>query len=293
MSGRALDLSVILPCYGGAALAARSVDALTGYLGRVGLTWEVVVVDDGGNDFARHPLPPLPEVRLLDHGRNRGKGAAVRTGMLAAQGRARIYTDVDLPYDLDLIPTIARLLQDRFHLVVGDRTMPGATYRGTTSPARRLLSAVATRVIGSLVTGGFFDTQCGLKGVRGEVADALFPLVAIDGFAFDVEVVYLALKHRLDIKRIPVRLLRNETSSVRALRDAAIAPRDVLGMKVRQMRGGYRSAELDAMLLREFAEVRSGIPPLQPRVPEEGPVRPAATSGAPEGTGGDHGGPIG
>jgi hypothetical protein len=98
-----------------------------------------------------------------------------------------------------------------------------------------------------MVTGGFFDTQCGLKGIRGDVADALCRSLHIDRFAFDVELIYVALKHGLDIKRIPVRLEQNETSSVRLFQDSLQGIADVLRIKARQLRGAYRVPALEAI----------------------------------------------
>ena len=251
-------VSVVLPCYAAAAQAARSAEVLAAYLSGVLPSWEILVVDDGGNDFAANPLPSLPGVRLLRHSRNRGKGAAVRTGMLAATGRVRVFTDADLPYDRELIPVMAEYITARgFHLAIGDRTLPGSIYAEATSLTRRALSGVASRFIGTLVTGGFFDTQCGIKAVRGDVAEELFRLVRIERFAFEVEVVYLALKHGLDVKRVPVRLRRNLSSSVRPLRDAARSLADVLGMKLRQLRGRYRSVALEHLLAAEHAALRA------------------------------------
>lgn len=251
------EISVILPCYDAAAVAGRSVEVLAGYLPSVARSWEVLVVDDGRNDFGAAPIPDMPGVRLLRHARNRGKGAAVRTGMLEARGHVRVFTDVDMPYDRELIPLMGDYIVARgFHLVIGDRTLPGSRYTEATSPTRRALSALASGVIGAVVTGGFFDTQCGIKAIRGDVADALFPLVRIDRFAFEVEVIYLALKHGLDIKRLPVRLRRNEGSSVRPLRDALGSARDVLGIKLRQMGHRYRSKALEEIVARELESAR-------------------------------------
>lgn len=249
-------LSVVLPVYGAATLATRSVAALLQYLDARAEPWEVIVVDDGGNDFEATPLPRHPSVHLLRHPRNFGKGAAVRTGMLAARGRVRVYTDVDLPYDLDLIPTLAQYIETGFHLAVGDRTLPGSQYHTPLTRRRRLLSGVGTRFIGSLVTGGFHDTQCGIKAFRGDVAGELFRLVTLPRFAFDVEVIYLALKHRLDIKRVPVQLRHNDTTSVRPLRDAVRAAVDVLGIKAKQLRGQYASAYLEQILVAEALAAR-------------------------------------
>lgn len=223
-----------------------------------GLSWEVLVVDDGGNDFRADEWRDNARVRLLQHGKNRGKGAAVRTGMLEATGQARVFTDVDLPFGMDLLPVMSAFLRDRrFHVVIGDRSLPGSSYHRATSWSRRIASALFTEFVGRIATGGFFDTQCGLKAVRGDVADALFPLLRIDRFAFDVELVYVALKHRLDIKRIPVRLLHNETSSVRLLRDATRGALDVARIKALQLRGAYDSPQLDAIVRNDFESVAS------------------------------------
>lgn len=258
MSSDAPGVSVVLPCYAAAPVAVRSVEVLSAYLDRVLPGWEILVVDDGGNDFAANPLPALPGVRLLRHSRNLGKGAAVRTGMLAARGRVRVFTDVDLPYDRELIPLMAEYITARgFHLAIGDRTLPGSIYAEATSLTRRGLSSLASLFIGTLVTGGFFDTQCGIKAVRGDVADELFRLVRIERFAFEVEVVYLALKHGLDVKRVPVRLRRNVSSSVRPLRDAARSLLDLWTMKLRQLRGRYRSEALEFLVAAETAALRA------------------------------------
>lgn len=249
------DVSVILPSYRAAEVAQRSVRELRDVLGAtLSGGWEIIVVDDGGGDFPPDAWRGDHDVRLIRLPRNAGKGAAVREGILAARGSSRIYTDVDLPYDPHLIPVIVDYLtEEPFHLVIGDRTLPESRYREDLGWARRALSVLGTRFIGTLVTGGFFDTQCGLKGIRGDVAELLFPFVTIDRFAFDVEVVYLALRHNCDIKRIPVRLRPGSRSStVRPMRDALRGALDVLGIKLREMRGEYDCPSLQALIGRDF-----------------------------------------
>lgn len=252
------ELSVILPCYRAADLARRSVNHLSAMLDESGLLWEVIVVDDGGSDFDPREWSDIPNVRLLSHSTNRGKGAAVRTGMLAATGRSRVFTDVDLPFGTDLLPVMQGYLCDGgFHVVIGDRTLPESSYYHATPAMRRVASALFTNFVGRIVTGGFFDTQCGLKGLRGDVANALIPILRLDRFAFDVELVYVALKHRLDIKRIPVQLLHNETSSVRLLRDSIQGMVDVGRIKANQLSGHYRSIALESIVRNDFAAARA------------------------------------
>ncbi len=252
-------LSVILPCYREAEQAARSADRLSAFFARGLLGWEIVIVDDGGKDFPAAMTEESSPIRLIRLPENRGKGAAVRAGMLAARGKARIFTDVDLPFDLDLLLVMAEYILERgFHVVIGDRTLPDSLYHEELRWQRRLASRAFSEFVGKLVTGGFFDTQCGLKGFRADVAEALFRNTLIDRFAFDVEIIYLALKSRLDIKRIPVHIRSNDASSIRLFRDSGRMFLDVFRIKANQMAGRYRSLESDELVSRDFALVESG-----------------------------------
>jgi dolichyl-phosphate beta-glucosyltransferase len=257
------DLSIILPSYRGAEEAARSVGALEELLPATDLTWELLVVDDGGGDFPPGDWRPGgARPRLIRLPGNRGKGAAVRAGMLAASGQVRVYTDIDLPFGASTLPLIVALVRERgFHMVVGDRTLSESSYHLEVGWRRRLASSLFSVFVGRVVTGGFFDTQCGLKGFRGDVADRLFRLARIDRFAFDVELIYLALHHRLDVKRIPVRLERNVTSSVRIGRDSLRMLLDVARIKLLQLRGRYDDPVLAELPLRDLREMggRAGL----------------------------------
>lgn len=244
------DVSIVIPCYRAAGLARSAVAPLRSALEEAGLRWEIVVVDDGGGDFEDDAFRGEQQVTLIRFPENRGKGAAVRTGMLRARGRARIFTDVDIPFGTAPVVEIAqRLLAGGARIVIGDRTLPGSTYRLQLGWARRIASLAFTAIVGTIVTSGLYDTQCGLKGMTSEVADALFPLLRIDRFAFDVELIQVARHHSLAIDRVPVRLERNETSSVRLPRDAAEGARDLFRIRSHQRRGDYESPALRALAM--------------------------------------------
>ena len=252
------EISIVLPCYRGAALARRSTAVLGAFLPAYFAAWEVLVVDDGGGDFEAGWDLGAESIRLLRLPENRGKGAAVRTGMLAARGSVRLFTDVDLPFDLELIPVTAGIIRSHgFHLGVGDRTLPQSSYHLDVGWKRRLASAVFSRYVGTFLTGGFFDTQCGFKAFRADVAEALFGMARIDRFAFDVELLYLALLHQVDIKRIPVELRNNETSAVRLVRDSLRMLLDVGRIRLFASRGLYRSPGLAAIVARDFDQMRA------------------------------------
>ena len=242
------DVSIVIPCFRAAPLARAALQPLRESLDGAGYSWELVIVDDGGGDFAADEFSTDSRVTLMRLPVNRGKGAAVRAGMLQARGRARIFTDVDIPFGTGSVLEIARrLLNDAPHLVIGDRTLPGSAYHVELGLARRAASMVFTAIVGSIVTSGLYDTQCGVKGLRGDVADALFPLLHIDRFAFDVELIHVARINGLSIERVPVRLVRNETSSVRLPRDAVRGALDLVRIRRRHSRGEYRTTVLRSL----------------------------------------------
>jgi dolichyl-phosphate beta-glucosyltransferase len=205
---------------------------------------EVLIVDDGSQDGGETARVAAENgCRFIELPRNRGKGAAVRAGMRAARGRFRVFTDADLPFEFEAIAAFHRYLDFKeFQIVVGDRSLPQSSYHEAISPWRRLGSRVFTLVVGRFVTTGLFDTQCGLKGFRAEVAEDLFGVARIDGFAFDVELLYLALKRNYDIKRLPVSFRGDDgSSSVSLLRHGPQMVGDLLRIKLNQVLGRYRS----------------------------------------------------
>ena len=249
-------LSVVLPCYKAAALARASVMRLThAFAGRIP-SYEIIVVDDGIGDceplLRGLPTGPGGQVHVITLPQNRGKGGAVAAGMKAASGDVRVFTDIDIPYGTTPIMLVESLIRARgFHMVIGDRTFPQSRYDTELSLGRRMASAFFSKVTATLVTGGFFDTQCGLKGFRGDIAEALFGLQSVERFAFDVELIYLALTYGLEIKRIPVMLESNTTSSVRLGRDSLQTLIDVTRIKINQLNGSYESTALMGLVARE------------------------------------------
>lgn len=251
------DLSVIMPCYQNARLAVTSTAELCAFLSVHFRTWEVIIVDDGGQDFDSLGWVPPAGVRLIRLPINKGKGAAVRTGMLAANGDVRLFTDVDLPYDLELIPAMVHYIRKAgFHIVIGDRQLPDSKYHQQIQWQRRLSSKIFSFIAGAFITGGFFDTQCGLKCFRGDIAMQLFSNARVNRFAFDVELVYIALINQLDIKRIPVCLRENSSTSVRLIYDSFRMLIDISLLKLNREKGIYKCPELQRLVTEDFARVQ-------------------------------------
>jgi dolichyl-phosphate beta-glucosyltransferase len=243
-----LDLSVVIPAYNAESYIEDTTRKLVDGLQELDLTWEVIVVDDGSSDNTATSIFSHPQVRAIKLAENSGKGAAVKAGMLAATGNVRIFTDADLPYGTKPIkPTVDYIRNRCFHAVVGDRTLPGSEY-GHAGFFRRVISGIASFLFRTLITGGVYDTQCGFKGFRGDVAEALFPLITITRFAVDVEIIYLLLKYRLDIKRLRVKLENHSESTVHVFRDTFRAVVDIAKLRRNWVMRRYNSPALFQIL---------------------------------------------
>ncbi|MCK9219236.1 MAG: glycosyltransferase [Bacteroidales bacterium] len=235
-------LSIIVPSYKSAGILRKNLPVLITYLKSQDYSFEVIVVDDGSNDHgATETVCHEMNCIFCRNKKNIGKGAAVRTGMKAARGAFRIFTDADIPYELNAIGTMLRYLDFKeFQLVIGDRKLKGSSYLTEIPELRKITSIFFTRFVGTIVTANFFDTQCGLKGFRGDVADFIFKHARINGFAFDVELLYIALKQNFEIKRIPVRLTNQEKSTVKVFRHGVGMFFDLFRIKLNNMRGYYK-----------------------------------------------------
>jgi dolichyl-phosphate beta-glucosyltransferase len=184
-------------------------------------------------------------IRLVRNGANRGKGHAVRAGVLQSSGERVIFTDADLAYPLTEIDKIVRALDAGADVAIADRTAPQSLYH--MSPAffsylytRHLLSRVFNLMVRGWLGLGVRDCQAGLKGFRRAAADIVFSRQLLEGFAFDVELLYIARRFNLDIRQIPVEFRYfSEPSTVDFLRDSVCAMRDLVRVRLNAARGRY------------------------------------------------------
>jgi dolichyl-phosphate beta-glucosyltransferase len=223
-------LSLIIPSYNGASLLPNSILQASEFLRQKSYSSEIIVVDDGSTDATPDVLRQHSDrIVVVRNERNRGKGYSVRRGMLAAKGEYILFTDADLPFGLEPIDTFLRYLDVKeFDLVLGARDVPLAGSKTRRPLHRKFLSRVFQSFVSRVVVTGVTDTQCGLKGFRRKAAREIFSRCKIDGFAFDVEAIYLAFKMNLDVKRCPVVLQRHDQTTVRLGRDPFLMGCDVL-----------------------------------------------------------------
>jgi dolichyl-phosphate beta-glucosyltransferase len=238
-------VSVVTPCYDGAGFISESLGRLCEYLrtheSEIGPA-EVIFVDDGSRDRTVEVVSSsFPEIRLIRHERNRGKGAAVRTGMLAASGDFVFFIDADIPYDLSALPRMLDYLDRKeFHICIGTRSRLPDSHPALRRRSRRIASWLFTQLVSRIVITGVKDTQAGFKGFRRDVARYLFGNTRCENFAFDVEVLYLAYKNDLDVKKVPVRLCADDASSISLLRHGLPMLLELPKLPFRYDRGRYQ-----------------------------------------------------
>lgn len=200
---------------------------------------EVVVVDDGSGDATADVALAAGAEQVVVLPRNRGKGAAVRAGILASRGRVVLFTDADLAYDPPQLRDAMRRVEEGWDVVIGNRRHPRSVVARSTG-LRALGSRVVNRLSTAVLLAAPHDTQCGLKAFRGDVARSLFRHTRIDGFAFDIEVLHLVERAELSLDELPVRL--DETggaSTVRIGRDVVQLAFDLLRVRRWSSSGAY------------------------------------------------------
>jgi glycosyltransferase involved in cell wall biosynthesis len=230
-------VSFVIPAYDEEARLGPSLERLMAYCGTQEYESEIIVVDDGSSDStvaiaerAQDSLPERVSVRVLKHEQNRGKGAAVRTGMLASTGDVVIYLDADLATPPEETAHLLRAIAEGYDVAIGVRIQPGGFDMRNSEPLyRRVGGRIFTGVRKQLLLKDIHDTQCGFKAFRRDVAQVLARKQELDGWAFDGELLFLAQRLGYSIEQQPVewhhvegsRFQIGVRSAVRELRDLA------------------------------------------------------------------------
>lgn len=235
-------LSVIVPVLNEEACIGDTLAQVSAFLDSRALDWELIVVDDGSTDETVGRVEQWtarePRIRLV-RGPHRGKGAAIRSGMAAAAGQWRMMADADLsvaPADWTAFLQAAAA-PDAADLIIGSREASGARRIGEPM-ARHLIGRVFNQLVQGLAVPGVNDTQCGFKMIRDTAARTLFPHVTIEGFAFDVELLFLARRSGFAIQEVGVTWVCRRDSRVRLARGAT-AFLDIARIRLRAIVGAY------------------------------------------------------
>ncbi len=241
-------LSVIIPAYNEEARLATTLSATAHFFDeQFPGKYEILVVDDGSVDqtaeVARAFSRRHPNVHVLEYGGNRGKGFAVRYGMLHARGEWRLFCDADLATPVEEFELLfARLNKDGSDIAIGSRPLPQSHLVVHQPWYRERLGRMFNKVVQLLAVKGISDTQCGFKIFSDRSATEIFSRCKIDGFIFDAEALFLARKLGYGISEVPIRWSHKSGSKVSMFRDGTRMIADLI--TIRSLHRGLRQSPM-------------------------------------------------
>jgi len=233
-------LSIVVPAYNESGRLPGSLRRMREYFDAMGEEYEVLVVDDGSSDDTHGSSAALaeswPQLRVIRFERNRGKGAAVRAGMLAARGEHRLFSDADLSTPLEELPKLRDRLRGDTKVAIASRALADSQIYVHQQRRRELMGRTYNRLLQLLVLRGVHDSQCGFKVFTAEAAVACFEPLRTMRFGFDAEVLVRAQARGWEIAEVPVRWQHVEASRVNSVRDASRMLFDLLLLRLRRPR---------------------------------------------------------
>jgi dolichyl-phosphate beta-glucosyltransferase len=234
------QLSVVIPAFNESARLPATLARIREYLQQAALTHEILVVDDGSrDDTAGRALAALQGCgRVLRNERNRGKGFSVRRGMLEANGERRLMSDADLSTPIEELNRLMRRMDEGFDIVIASRALPEANVEVHQPFLRENMGRLFNVLVQALVLPGLHDTQCGFKLWKAEAALEAFSRARLDGFSFDVEVLYAARRRGRRIVEVPV-TWRNDAATRVTLLGGSAAFLDVARIRLFGLLGRY------------------------------------------------------
>ena len=238
-------LSIIIPAHNEAQRLPPSLEKITDFLARQSFAAEILVVENGSSDdtlaVALSHQARMPNLRVFEVS-ERGKGLAVRRGMLEAAGDYRFLCDADLSMPIEQVLRFLPPALKTVDIAIGSREVQGS--RRIDEPGyRHLVGRIFNTIVRWMLLPGLQDTQCGFKCFRAEVAETIFPLQTLGGMSFDAEVLFIARRKGFTIKEIPIDWYFDPDSRVRMVADSLRMAVDLLAIQRNANRGRYGAAQ--------------------------------------------------
>jgi dolichyl-phosphate beta-glucosyltransferase len=236
-----VHLSVIIPAHNEERRLPATLERVLDHLGAQAFTWDVWVVDSGSTDqtaaIAEQFAQRHPQLHLVKESRP-GKGLAVRRGMLAASGDYRFICDADLSMPIEQVNRFLPPQLNGVDVAIGSREAEGAV-RYDEPLHRHMIGRVFNNLVRIMAVPGIQDTQCGFKCLTARAAEDLFRRVQLEGWTFDVELLYIAQRRGYKIAEVPIDWVHFTGSRVHVLRDSAAMFFDLFRIRYNGLKGVY------------------------------------------------------
>lgn len=236
-------ISVVVPAYNEEKRLQVSLPLLWSEMGIQNPRFEILVIDDGSTDGTADVVMEFMRqhegVRLIRYQQNRGKGYAVRTGVLASKGETVLFCDADLSTPVSEIGKLKQVISEGGDIAIGSRAVADTIIVKRQPFYRILMGKTFNKIVQVLATPGISDTQCGFKLFTRAAAINVFSDSRIDGFGFDVEILFLARKRGLSITEVGVKWLNSPDSRVHPIMDSARMLKELLVIRRNAMLGHY------------------------------------------------------
>jgi dolichyl-phosphate beta-glucosyltransferase len=230
-------LSVVIPAHNEESRIAQTLAAIRSFLEARDFSSEIIVVDDGSTDrtaeIAARALEGIAGSRIVRLPRNRGKGAAVREGILQTGGKLILFSDADLSTPIEELDKLLPWIAKGFDVIIGSRALPGSDIQVRQSRIREFMGKTFNFLVRLFIMKGIRDTQCGFKLFRREAALCVFPMIRTEGFSFDVEALHLCRGLDFRIQEVPIVWRHCPQSKVRMIRSSFAMLRDLWKIKRR------------------------------------------------------------
>jgi dolichyl-phosphate beta-glucosyltransferase len=231
-------LSVVIPAYNEENRLGPTLETIKGYLAERDYTSEVLVVDNGSRDRTSE-VAREAGVEVMEE-RRRGKGAAVRTGMLAARGEYVLFSDADLSTPIEEVEKLLAELRAGADVAIASRGLPESNLVKRQPWYRELVGRAGNVLVRMIAVRGIADTQCGFKLFPREIAQRIFPAQRLTGAAFDVELLFIVQHAGWKIAEVPVTWIDSPDTRFSRVRDSLDALKDLFRIRINWLLGRYR-----------------------------------------------------
>lgn len=235
-----MHLSVVIPAFDEEQRIEETLREVAAYLSGQSYESEIIVVDDGSKDkTAAIVAAAFPDVRLISYRSNRGKGHAVKTGILAASGAYRLFYDADASTPIDELEKVWLCFENGAAIVIGSRALPDSDVQVHQAWYREAMGRIFNRLVRLFRLTDLPDTQCGFKVFTREACETVFPKQTVEHYSFDAELLFIAAKHGYRIDQVPVRWIDCPATHLRVFVDSLRMFWDLLVIRLNASKGKY------------------------------------------------------